>query len=164
MNSSPKPRILVVEDEDRHLAITVRTLERQGWEVRGVPTAEEALRLLIGPPQVQPEQNSPAAMKEPEDMTREMSSHLENSESEYQLPDLVTIDVRLETSGMDGIVFLQIIRSHEHTQNLPAILLTVRGRDEAIQKKACEWGVGLVIKPWSKDDLLDEVRRLLKLS
>jgi DNA-binding response OmpR family regulator len=48
--SEPAPRLLLVEDEALIRETFVRYLRACGWEVRGVDSAEEALRLAAAEP------------------------------------------------------------------------------------------------------------------
>jgi CheY-like chemotaxis protein len=75
------------------------------------------------------------------------------------VPDVIVLDVRMPE--MNGMEFLQVIRSYLRWQNLPVILLTAYPDDLPLER-AHELGVKMIfVKPnFRFDDLLECVNRL----
>jgi CheY-like chemotaxis protein len=75
------------------------------------------------------------------------------------VPDVIVLDVRMPE--MNGLEFLQVIRSYLRWQNLPVVMLTAYPEDLPLDR-AHEFGVKMIfVKPnFRRDDLLDCVNRL----
>jgi len=75
------------------------------------------------------------------------------------VPDVIVLDVRMPE--MDGMEFLQVIRSYLRWSNLPVIMLTAYPDDLPIER-AHELGVKMIfVKPnFRFDELLECVNRL----
>jgi CheY-like chemotaxis protein len=77
-------------------------------------------------------------------------------------PDLVVLDVMMP--GDDGWEVCRKIKSDEKTKDIPVILLTVRTSEKSRRKSMEYAGADAHInKPFEMAELLETVRRLLKL-
>ncbi len=80
--------------------------------------------------------------------------------AERETPDLVLLDVVLP--GISGVEVCRILKSQAKTRSIPLVMFTVLGRD-VDQRLAEESGCdGYFLKPFTPEDLLDEVKKYLK--
>ncbi len=75
-------------------------------------------------------------------------------------PDLIVLDLMMPE--MDGIQFLSRLRGNPKTQYVPVIVLTALGRTPYSDKTRELGAAGLVTKPFSPRQLVEEVRRVLE--
>ncbi|MFH1772065.1 MAG: response regulator [Candidatus Omnitrophota bacterium] len=76
-------------------------------------------------------------------------------------PDLILLDITMP--GMDGFEVAAQLKDSEETNNIPFVMLTARGEQEAIAKALNDLGAkGYVVKPFKPDVLLGEIQRTLK--
>jgi two-component system chemotaxis response regulator CheY len=74
--------------------------------------------------------------------------------------DLVVLDLNMPDIG--GIEVTQFVRSQQGSQALPIVIVTTRG-DEVSRARALEAGASrYMTKPFTPDEILGEVRALLK--
>jgi CheY-like chemotaxis protein len=76
-------------------------------------------------------------------------------------PDLILMDLSLP--GMDGWEATRQLKSDERTRDIPVVALTghaLAGASEGARKAGCD---SFVTKPCLPDDLVVEVRRMLRL-
>ena len=75
-------------------------------------------------------------------------------------PDLILMDLSLP--GMDGWEATRVLKADESTRHIPIVALTghaLAGASEGAQRAGCD---SFVTKPCLPDDLVVEVRRMLK--
>lgn len=79
---------------------------------------------------------------------------------EQEKPDLILLDIQM--APKDGIETLQEIRNMKERTDIPVIMLTgVEDRD--IVLKSAKLGIGdYILKPFSSEELLSRIRRVLK--
>ena len=78
-----------------------------------------------------------------------------------EMPDLVLLDVVMP--GVSGLDTCRVLKGDGRTRSIPVIMFTVLGRKsdrEDAEEAGCD---GYLIKPFSADSLLEEVKRHLKL-
>ena len=74
-------------------------------------------------------------------------------------PDLILLDVQMALK--DGVETLREIREMEKCRKIPVIMLTSQ-RDKQIILESSKLGINdYVLKPFSADDLLERVQRIL---
>lgn len=81
---------------------------------------------------------------------------------EARPPDLVILDVRMPRVG--GLAILDHLRADPRTQAIPVLMCTAAfGGDRAVwQDEIARRGATILFKPFALDQLLDEVRALLR--
>lgn len=80
---------------------------------------------------------------------------------ERLLPDLILLDVAMAT--MNGDTMLEMMRSNDQLKKLPVIML-ISTTDHKVLPKITALGVSAMVKkPFSETDLVDAVRKVLKL-
>lgn len=68
----------------------------------------------------------------------------------HRLPDLIISDISMP--GMDGLVFLQYVRSHDVWENIPFVVMSARASAEE-RRQAQEHGADdFLVKPFALDD------------
>lgn len=79
---------------------------------------------------------------------------------EQEKPDLILLDIQM--APKDGIETLQEIRNMKERADIPVIMLTgVEDRD--IVLKSAKLGIcDYILKPFSSEELLSRIRRVLK--
>ncbi len=122
---SPRPRLLVVEDEPALRDMLRLALGQQGFEVQGCADVPAARRALA-----------------------------------EARPDLLVLDWMLP--GTSGLDFLRELRRGEATRELPVILLTARGEEEARVRGFAAGADDYVSKPFSPRELAARVRAVLR--
>ena len=78
---------------------------------------------------------------------------------ESERPDLVLLDVVMPKR--DGFAVCQAIRARPEWQAMRIIMVTARGRDIECEKGMALGADAYVTKPFSSQELLDQVQRLL---
>ncbi len=77
---------------------------------------------------------------------------------ENAIPDLLITD--LDMPGMGGMELVRHLRGHDHTANLPIIMITADS--EALRKEAQETGVNVVLgKPYPEEQLIAQIQWLV---
>lgn len=80
---------------------------------------------------------------------------------ERLLPDLILLDVAMAT--MNGDTMLEMMRSNDQLKQLPVIML-ISTTDHKVLPKITALGVSAMVKkPFGETDLVDAVRKVLKL-
>jgi two-component system, chemotaxis family, chemotaxis protein CheY len=75
--------------------------------------------------------------------------------------DLMLLDLNMPDIG--GIEVVEFVRSQDRLRDLPVVVITTRG-DEASRTRALEAGASrFMTKPFTPENLLGEVRTLLRL-
>jgi len=116
-------KILVVDDEGIVLDSCKLVLESEGFEVRMVKSADEAL-----------------------------------AEIEREMPSLLLIDIKMPVH--DGLYIMQELKKRGH--RIPAILMSGFSTKETIEES---YGMGasrFLPKPFTPDELLETVRRVME--
>lgn len=93
--------IILVDDEESIRNAVGKMLSDQGYRVTAAASGEAALQRIL-----------PA---------------VPFLESRAEVPDVVVSDIRMP-GGMDGLEFLQNLRSHENLLQIPVVLLTAKGK------------------------------------
>lgn len=75
-------------------------------------------------------------------------------------PDLILLDIMLP--GIDGFEICEIIRLNPEWRNTRIIFLSAKGRDIDIAKGMVLGADEYITKPFSNQDVIDTVRKLLK--
>lgn len=79
---------------------------------------------------------------------------------EREIPDLILLDIRMMPK--DGFETLQEIRAMEDRADIPVIMLT-GVEDKAYVMEGIKLGIcDYILKPFSPDDLLERIRRVLE--
>ena len=76
-----------------------------------------------------------------------------------QRPDLIILDILMPE--MDGISFLEQLRSNPRTRSIPVIVLTALGRGPQWQRTQRLGVEDWVVKPFSPRRLVERVREVL---
>jgi two-component system, cell cycle response regulator DivK len=76
-------------------------------------------------------------------------------------PDVVTTDLG---PGLDGISLCRELKSHHLTRAIPVIVVTGRGLREEVQQALDSGCVSVLLKPCLPNELLAEIRRVLRLT
>jgi|YNPNPStandDraft_1061719.scaffolds.fasta_scaffold35987_3 two-component system phosphate regulon response regulator PhoB len=75
-------------------------------------------------------------------------------------PDLVLCDIVMP--GRDGYAVLAAIRNNPATRRLPVLIISARGRPQDIEQALKAGANGYIVKPFSRRQLLSEIRRCLE--
>ena len=75
---------------------------------------------------------------------------------------LVLLDIQMPT--LDGIRTLELIRKHEEWDGIPVIFLTASEDQETVEKAGRMGAAGYIRKPFLPQELVDQVKRALRLS
>ena len=74
-------------------------------------------------------------------------------------PDLILLDINMP--GLDGWEALRVIRMDDETRGIPVAMFSIRydlaEKSEALKRSANDY----IVKPFSYDEMLDRVARLL---
>ena len=128
-------RILLVEDNEDDVALTVRALEKNHLqnEVEIVRDGQEALDLLF--------RRGDYASRSPDD-----------------LPELILLD--LKVPRVDGLEVLRQIRASPITQYLPVVVLTSSSQERDVVQSYELGANSYVQKPVDFDDFIEATRQL----
>ena len=74
--------------------------------------------------------------------------------------DLILLDIMLP--GMDGLEVLKRLRDEEKTKNIPVIAVTARSQKDEIINTMEAGANGYIIKPFTKETVLEKVKQFLK--
>jgi len=77
-------------------------------------------------------------------------------------PDLILLDIMLP--GVDGFEVCEIVRLNPEWRNTRVIFLTAKGRDVDIAKGMVLGADEYITKPFSNQQIIDTVKRLLEES
>jgi CheY-like chemotaxis protein len=75
-------------------------------------------------------------------------------------PDLILMDVRMPK--MTGYEACRRLKESAETQDIPIVFLSAKGQESEIQKGLTVGAVQYILKPFAPDELVREVRSLLK--
>jgi len=74
-------------------------------------------------------------------------------------PDLILMDVMMPR--MDGIQAIGKLQEDENTQDIPIVILSALGQEMDVMKGLQAGALGYIVKPFSPNELLDEIRAKL---
>jgi len=74
-------------------------------------------------------------------------------------PDLILLDIMMP--NMDGFETCSTLKSQDHTNNIPVIMVTTRGEDENIQKSFDSGCDDYITKPINASALLSKIQNFL---
>lgn len=74
-------------------------------------------------------------------------------------PDLITLDYRLPK--MNGLQFLERLKSNEATANIPVIFVSIYSSKPEIQRAAEKYGFQTISKPLDIDEFREAVKATL---
>jgi len=75
-------------------------------------------------------------------------------------PDLILMDVRMPK--MNGYEACRRLKESAETKDIPIVFLSAKGQESEIQKGLTVGAVQYILKPFAPDELVREVRSLLK--
>jgi CheY-like chemotaxis protein len=75
-------------------------------------------------------------------------------------PDLILMDVRMPK--MTGYEACRRLKESAETRDIPIVFLSAKGQESEIQKGLTAGAVQYILKPFAPDELVREVRSLLK--
>lgn len=75
-------------------------------------------------------------------------------------PDLILMDVRMPK--MTGYEACRQLKESAETQDIPIVFLSAKGQESEIQQGLTVGAVQYILKPFAPDELVKEVRSLLK--
>ena len=75
-------------------------------------------------------------------------------------PDLILMDVRMPK--MSGYEACRQLKESAETQDIPIVFLSAKGQESEIQQGLTVGAVQYILKPFAVDELVREVRSLLK--
>jgi CheY-like chemotaxis protein len=75
-------------------------------------------------------------------------------------PDLILMDVRMPK--MTGYEACRRLKESAETRDIPIVFLSAKGQESEIQKGLTVGAVQYILKPFAPDELVREVRSLLK--
>jgi CheY-like chemotaxis protein len=75
-------------------------------------------------------------------------------------PDLILMDVRMPK--LTGYEACRQLKESPETQDIPIVFLSAKGQESEIQKGLTAGAVQYILKPFAPDELVREVRSLLK--
>ncbi len=76
------------------------------------------------------------------------------------LPDLILLDVRMpRVTGYDAC---KTLKENETTKHIPIVFLSAKGQESEIKFGTALGAEAYILKPFSPDELADQVKRLLK--
>ncbi len=79
---------------------------------------------------------------------------------EREIPDLIILDVMMPV--MDGFQTLQVLQQAQETKSIPVVMLTAKSGDSDVAQ-GWRWGVtSYLTKPFSIENLVALVRRVLE--
>lgn len=75
------------------------------------------------------------------------------------IPDLILLDVQMPV--MDGVQVLSFLKKHDHTKQIPVIVITTIKGDKNLEALRLGGADGVLSKPIQGAELLDTVQRFL---
>ena len=75
-------------------------------------------------------------------------------------PDLILLDVNMP--GMDGFEVASKLKKNDHTKAIPLIFVTARGDKRDIIEGIAIGAVTYIIKPFTPEHLLNEIKQALQ--
>lgn len=128
-----KSNILLVEDDEAHATLIIRTFERFGvWDkIDWVKDGEEALNYLY---------------------------KYENS-VENNLPSLVILDLRLPK--LNGHEVLREIKSSENLKIIPVVILTTSTSNEDVVDAYINYANSYLVKPINFEELQETIKEIV---
>ncbi len=79
---------------------------------------------------------------------------------EAEAIDLIVTDLNMPI--MDGISFLKEVRSIDTYKYLPVIILTTESQEQKKQEAKNAGATGWIIKPFSKEKLLEVIKKVIR--
>jgi len=80
--------------------------------------------------------------------------------SREKKPDLILMDVMMPK--MDGIEAIEKLQESEGTQNIPIVILSALGQEMDVMRGLQAGASGYIVKPFSPQELLDEIKTRLE--
>jgi CheY-like chemotaxis protein len=74
-------------------------------------------------------------------------------------PDLIILDIMMP--GMDGMEAARLINSNQVTQGIPIIFLSSLVSKQEEKRSAPKWGSSYMAKPYSQEELLQEISKYI---
>jgi DNA-binding response OmpR family regulator len=74
-------------------------------------------------------------------------------------PDLILMDVMMPK--MDGIEAIEKLKEDENTQDIPIVILSALGQEMDVMRGLQAGASGYIVKPFSPQELLDEIKAKL---
>ena len=78
-----------------------------------------------------------------------------------ELPDLIVLDVMM--AGMDGLTVLRALKKTDTTRAIPVLVITANPHQMTQRESELSGAAGFLTKPFSPNQLLGEIRRLLPM-
>jgi len=79
--------------------------------------------------------------------------------SREKKPDLILMDVMMPK--MDGIEAIEKLQESEETQEIPIVILSALGQEMDVMRGLQAGASGYIVKPFSPQELLDEIKTRL---
>jgi two-component system response regulator len=136
LDAARTARVLLVDDEETDVKLTVATLEaaRIAVDLHTESSGERALEVL-----------------------RDLRLFTDGS-GRGRLPDLILLDVKMP--GMNGLETLQAIKSDARLQHIPVVMLSSSTHDEDILRSYAEQAHAYLTKPIQVESFRAVMRRL----
>jgi len=80
--------------------------------------------------------------------------------SREKKPDLILMDVMMPK--MDGIEAIEKLQESEETQEIPIVILSALGQEMDVMRGLQAGASGYIVKPFSPQELLDEIKTRLE--
>jgi two-component system alkaline phosphatase synthesis response regulator PhoP len=77
-----------------------------------------------------------------------------------EIPDLILMDVRMPR--MTGYEACKKLKENDSTKSIPVIFLSAKGQDQEIQQGLAAGAEEYILKPFAPDELVNQVRGVLK--
>jgi putative two-component system response regulator len=151
-----RPRVLVVDDDQRNVRLIRSYLQPENYEVLPAYSGEEAVALMSLPGTDRSGPLGPGAgAGEPE------GAGLTGGETELPEIDLVLLDIMMP--GTDGYEVCKLIKSGDRTRLVPVILITALDDSQA-RVRGIEAGADdFITKPANREELLARARALVRV-
>lgn len=81
------------------------------------------------------------------------------SKVKSERPDLVLLDIMMP--GMDGYDVCVKLKTDKETKNIPVVMLTARGENEAVIRAHKSGANDYIVKPFTLPTLVNKLNRLL---
>jgi two-component system, chemotaxis family, chemotaxis protein CheY len=74
--------------------------------------------------------------------------------------DLILCDINMPT--MDGLEFLQALRTAEQARNIPVVMITTEGSEDRVYEALSSGARGYIRKPFTPEQLKEQVAPILE--
>ena len=74
--------------------------------------------------------------------------------------DLILCDINMPT--MDGLEFLQVLKTAKDAQNIPVVMITTEGSEDRVYEALSSGARGYIRKPFTPEQLKEQVAPLLE--